>query len=144
MTLMTSPLGDDTTVVGDGFTVADWEAMPDDGRRYELIGGTIVVSPTPVTGHQRCSRNLQRHLEDAAPPGHEVFDAPVGLRLPGDQVLAPDLVVVLVDGTKADRSFTALRLAGGDYETVLDTGGRVELDSPLPVSFTVASLSRPR
>lgn len=190
MTLMTSPLGDDTTVVGDGFTVADWEAMPDDGRRYELIGGTIVVSPTPVTGHQRCSRNLQRHLEDAAPPGHEVFDAPVGLRLPGDQVLAPDLVVVpsdsvgekvltlpvllvveivspgtrlhdtvtkravyaqagiehywLVDGTKADRSFTALRLAGGDYETVLDTGGRVELDSPLPVSFTVASLFRPR
>lgn len=89
MTLMTSPLGDDTTVVGDGFTVADWEAMPDDGRRYELIGGTIVVSPTPVTGHQRCSRNLQRLLEDAAPPDHEVFDAPAACGCPATRCSSP-------------------------------------------------------
>ncbi|HEX6420040.1 MAG TPA: Uma2 family endonuclease [Acidimicrobiales bacterium] len=187
---MTTPLGDDATLVGDGFTVADWEAMPDDGRRYELIGGTIVVSPTAVTGHQRCSRRLLRLLEDAAPPGHEVFDAPIGLRLPGDQVLEPDLVVVpddsvgekllslpvllvvevvspgsrlhdtvtkravyaqagiehywLVDGTSADPRFTALRLGGDGYESVLDTGGRVDLDEPLAISFTVASLFRPR
>lgn len=50
----------------------------------------------------------------------------------------------LVDGTTAERRFTALRLAGDDYETVLDTGERVKLAEPLPVSFTVASLFRRR
>lgn len=30
-----------------GLTVADLEAMPDDGRRYELIGGAIVMTPAP-------------------------------------------------------------------------------------------------
>ncbi|HET6951339.1 MAG TPA: Uma2 family endonuclease [Acidimicrobiales bacterium] len=82
-----------TTALDGTFTLADWEAMPDDGRRYELIGGTITVSPPPVPGHQRSSRRLERLLEDAAPPDHEVFNAPIGLRLPGDQMVEPDLVV---------------------------------------------------
>ena len=50
----------------------------------------------------------------------------------------------LGDGTSAGRRFSALRLAGDDYGTVLDTGGRVELAEPLAVSFTVASLFRRR
>jgi Uma2 family endonuclease len=82
-----------TPVLGGEFTLADWEAMPDDGRRYELVGGTIVVSPPPVTAHQRGSRRLERLLEDAAPNDHEMFHAPVGLLLPGDQAVEPDIVV---------------------------------------------------
>jgi Uma2 family endonuclease len=82
-----------TTALRRECTLADWEATPDDGRRYELIEGTIYVSPAPMTPHQRSSRRLQRILEDACPHGYEVFDAPVGLRLPGDQMLEPDLVV---------------------------------------------------
>lgn len=83
-----------TTALDGEYTLADWEAMPDDGRRYELIGGTITVSPPPVPDHQRGSRHLQRLLEAACPPGHEVFNAPIGLRLPGAQMVQPDLVVV--------------------------------------------------
>jgi Uma2 family endonuclease len=80
--------------VGAPLTVADLEAMPDDGRRYELIGGAIVMTPAPVPVHQRISRRLQRLLEEAAPPGHEVFYAPIDLDLPGEQRVQPDLVVV--------------------------------------------------
>jgi Uma2 family endonuclease len=83
-----------TPAHGEAFSLADWAAMPDDGRRYELVGGTIVVTPPPLVPHQRASRTLERLLEDAAPPEVEVFDAPVGLRLPGEQMLEPDLVVV--------------------------------------------------
>jgi len=50
----------------------------------------------------------------------------------------------LGNDTTAEHRFTALRLAGGVDETVLDTGGRVELASPLPLAFTVARLFRPR
>ncbi len=77
----------------DGFTIADLDAMPDDGRRYELIGGAIVVTPAPGTHHQRGSRKLQRMLEDSCPPRHEVFDAPVNFDLPGGHRVEPDLVV---------------------------------------------------
>lgn len=39
------------TVAG-GLTYEDLELMPDDGRRYELINGEIVVSPSPNRPHQ--------------------------------------------------------------------------------------------
>lgn len=67
--------------------------MPDDGRRYELIGGAIVMTPAPELGHQRVSRRFQRLLESAW-PDMEVFAAPVDLDLPGGQRVQPDLVVV--------------------------------------------------
>ncbi|MGI8684250.1 MAG: Uma2 family endonuclease [Acidimicrobiales bacterium] len=76
-----------------GLTVEDLEAMPDDGRRYELIGGAIVMTPAPEVGHQRVSRRLQSLLE-AAWPRMEVFDAPIDVDLPDGQRVQPDLVVV--------------------------------------------------
>ncbi len=41
-----------------GFTVEDLDAMPDDGRRYELIDGTLLVSPAPRWEHQHASVKL--------------------------------------------------------------------------------------
>lgn len=75
-------------------TIDDLEAMPDDGRRYELIGGAIVMTPSPGPVHQRVSSRLQRLLEDACPSGHEVFGAPIDYDLPDDQRVVPDLIVV--------------------------------------------------
>ncbi|MGH9260812.1 MAG: Uma2 family endonuclease [Acidimicrobiales bacterium] len=34
------------------FTVDDVRAMPDDGRRYEVIGGELFVTPAPSPRHQ--------------------------------------------------------------------------------------------
>ncbi|MGH9039924.1 MAG: Uma2 family endonuclease [Acidimicrobiia bacterium] len=75
-------------------SLADLEAMPDDGRRYELVGGAIVMTPAPGPVHQLISARLQRLLEDAAPADHAVFDAPIDLDLPGQQRVQPDLVVL--------------------------------------------------
>ncbi|MGH9269067.1 MAG: Uma2 family endonuclease [Acidimicrobiales bacterium] len=86
-----------------GLTVEDLEAMPDDGRRYELIGGAIVMTPAPEVAHQRVCRRLQSLLE-AARPDMEVFAAPIDVDLPGSQRVQPDLVVV-------DRGRTGKRLA---------------------------------
>ena len=77
-----------------------WEdvlRMPDDGNRYEFIGGRLYVTAAPVIRHQRISKRLQaalmRVLED---PGHgEVFYAPCLVEFPGigDRV-QPDLLFV--------------------------------------------------
>ena len=50
MTVVTSP-GD----VAHPFTVSDLEEMPDDGRRYELIDGELLVSPAPGWAHQEAT-----------------------------------------------------------------------------------------
>jgi len=38
---------------GEPFTVSDLDRMPDDGHRYELLDGTLIVSPAPSPPHQR-------------------------------------------------------------------------------------------
>jgi Uma2 family endonuclease len=76
------------------FTRADLDAMPDDGRRYELLDGSIIVTPAPGKRHQRVERRLVRLLEDQAPHHLEVFAAPLDLELPNGDVVEPDVLVV--------------------------------------------------
>lgn len=78
----------------EGLTLADLESMPDDGRRYELLGGTIVVNGAPRPRHQRASARLHQLLLAATPPGHEVFYSLIDLDLPDEQRVEPDLVIV--------------------------------------------------
>ena len=78
-------------------TFADWLRFPDDGRLYEILEGELYVTPPPSIEHQRISRNLEflllsflrRHARG------EILYAPVGVRLGDEDVLEPDLVVVL-------------------------------------------------
>jgi Uma2 family endonuclease len=75
---------------------SDYAAIPEDGKRWEIIDGEPYVTPAPNPFHQRASRRLQRQLEDYfAPRGGEVFDAPIDLILSPQDVVQPDLVVVL-------------------------------------------------
>jgi len=71
-------------------------ATPDDGKRYELVNGELLVNPAPSLIHQRISRRLQRQLEDYfhARSIGEVFDAPLDVILTPHDVFEPDLLVV--------------------------------------------------
>ncbi len=74
-------------------TVHDLEGMPDDGRRYELIDGTLIVSPAPGRLHQRIAARLWRLLDDACPAELEVLIAPFAGHA-GDRVeVQPDVLV---------------------------------------------------
>jgi Uma2 family endonuclease len=76
------------------WTADDLEQLPDDGLRYEVIDGMLLVSACPSVQHQRVARNLGRLLEDAAPDELEVFPLPLGVRSAVDREIQPDLVVV--------------------------------------------------
>ena len=75
---------------------SDYLSVPDDGKRYEIVGGELYVTPTPTTLHQRVSRRLERQLEDYFHDRGlgEVFHAPVTLRLTHHDVVEPDVLVI--------------------------------------------------
>jgi Uma2 family endonuclease len=77
-------------------TYADLEAVPDDGHRYEIVDGTLVVTPAPMWPHQRAVTRLAAALLAACPDNLDVLAAPLDVRLGDDTVLQPDVVVARV------------------------------------------------
>jgi Uma2 family endonuclease len=81
---------------GRPFTVAELDRMPDDGRRYELLDGILIVSPRPTTVHQFVAMRLLRVLADACPDALCVVPEPA-VELGPQTEFDPDLVVVRMD-----------------------------------------------
>ncbi|MBN1417579.1 MAG: Uma2 family endonuclease [Planctomycetes bacterium] len=84
---------------GSALTFEDFLRFPDDGQRYEIIGGQLSVSPAPNLRHQRVLRRIyraiQRHL-DSTGKG-EVLWAPLAVVLSPHDIFQPDLMVILPD-----------------------------------------------
>ena len=75
-------------------TYTDYEAVPADGRRYELHAGELSVTPAPSPRHQRILRNLSETLwQHVKARGlGEVLFAPIDCILGDTTVVQPDLV----------------------------------------------------
>ncbi len=84
-----------TSVIPHGrpFTVDDLEAMPDDGNRYELIDGTLLVSPAPNWAHQEMGASLYVLLRGHCPRDLRVLIAPFAVRTASDSEVQPDVLV---------------------------------------------------
>jgi Uma2 family endonuclease len=77
-------------------TYADYAAIPNDGKRYELHEGDLSVTPAPGTRHQRVVVNLVFVLTQHVRDRHsgEVFVSPVDCILSETTVVQPDVVYV--------------------------------------------------
>jgi Uma2 family endonuclease len=77
----------------------DLRSFPDDRNRYEIIGGQLIVSPSPSTRHQQILLELASSLKVylLAERRGQVFVAPLDVRLSFYDVVQPDLLVVLND-----------------------------------------------
>jgi Uma2 family endonuclease len=78
---------------GRALTVADIEAMPDDGQRYELIDGVLVVSPPVDWRHQDVQGALFVLLRTTAPEGIRVLGAPAAAIIDQRTWVEPDITV---------------------------------------------------
>ncbi|KLL09744.1 hypothetical protein FrCorBMG51_22835 [Protofrankia coriariae] len=81
----------------DGFTVDDLEEMPDDGRRYELVDGVLLVSPAPRWEHQHACLELAVALRGRCPDGLVVFGPTPDVRKGRHTSVQPDVCVVRRD-----------------------------------------------
>ena len=84
-----------TSVIPHGrpFTVDDLEGMPDDGNRYELIDGMLLVGPAPGWAHQEMGLTLYVQLRTDCPPALRVLAAPFAVQTAFDSEVQPDVVV---------------------------------------------------
>jgi Uma2 family endonuclease len=78
---------------GQPFTVAELDRMPDDGHRYELLDGVLVVSPRPGNPHQEVAAELLGLLRAACPAGMRALPEPA-VQVSRTTEFAPDLVVI--------------------------------------------------
>src|SRR6266699_2854047 len=84
-------------VVSTKFMHADLLVMPDDGRHREIIDGELLVTPSPLSDHQRIvgriASSLFFYLRDH--PVGELLTAPMDVILGDYDVLEPDLLLIL-------------------------------------------------
>jgi Uma2 family endonuclease len=76
------------------WTVEDLDALPDDGLRYELVDGVLLVSPSPVPLHQSVVGEIFYLLRSARTDDLKVFVAPLDFRPTSTRSLQPDVLVV--------------------------------------------------
>jgi Uma2 family endonuclease len=107
------------------FTVADLEDMPDDGRRYELVDGELLVSPAPGFPHQEIVYGLHRLLTDTCPDELHVVGAPFAVQLDHFNELQPDVLVARFDDLTTKNLPTAPVLA---VEVLSRSGRPIDLN----------------
>jgi Uma2 family endonuclease len=79
---------------GRSFTLDDLQDFPQDGNRYELIEGSLHVTPSPKFSHQSVLAEVFRVFDAACPPDHRVLMAPLDVIFSPITVLEPDLLVL--------------------------------------------------
>ncbi len=79
------------------WTYHHYAALPDDGQRYEIIDGVLLMTPAPGIPHQKAAQHIFRYLatlvEDAGLG--QVFIAPVDVELSPTFLVQPDVIVIL-------------------------------------------------
>jgi len=93
---MAMPLPAAIRAQGPYFTVEILDQLPDDGNRYEVVYGELLVTPAPRWDHQELVARLflvLHHYLERFPFGHPVM-SPADVRWGRDTGMQPDLFVV--------------------------------------------------
>ncbi|MCC6314686.1 MAG: Uma2 family endonuclease, partial [Thermomicrobiales bacterium] len=81
---------------GEPLTWEDLLAFPEDNQKREIIGGELIVAPSPVRIHQRLIGRIARLIEDAADAqdAGEMYRAPLDVRLTPYDAVQPDVLFI--------------------------------------------------
>ena len=78
------------------YTYQDYLELPDDGKRYEIISGDLIMPPAPKTIHQKVALKIEYELlkfNDKETKG-ELFHAPYDVIMSDMNVVQPDILFV--------------------------------------------------
>jgi Uma2 family endonuclease len=75
---------------------AELQQWPEDGRRYELYDGEVIVTPAPYPRHQRVAQHVGELLREyELARGGLAFSVPIDIVFTKFDVLQPDVVFFL-------------------------------------------------
>ena len=97
------------------YTVRDLESFPNDGKKYELIRGELIVSPAPSVIHEIVVRRLAWRLGQYLEPLgllEALFPVPADISWDDETLVQPDMLVIrLEELTRRWSTIKNLRLA---------------------------------
>jgi Uma2 family endonuclease len=74
-------------------TFAELQHWPDDGRRYELYDGEVIIVPAPLPRHQRVALHIAQILNEyERATGGLVLVSPIDVVLSEHNVVQPDVI----------------------------------------------------
>jgi Uma2 family endonuclease len=76
------------------YSVQDLESFPDDGNRYELLDGLLLVTPAPSPGHQAVVSRLMESLQTYLRSSGALVYGPGAVEIEPKHHLEPDILVV--------------------------------------------------
>jgi Uma2 family endonuclease len=76
------------------YTVADLDHLPDDGNRYEVLAGTLLVTPSPGSAHQGVAARISALFASHILAHRLVLFSPGVVTAPPLTQLEPDLLIV--------------------------------------------------
>jgi Uma2 family endonuclease len=94
-----------------GWTVADVLQLPEDGKRYEVVDGELLVTPAPSLLHQEAVQALHERLKQFVDAHHlgRALVSPADIEFDERTLVQPDLFVApLIDGRRP-RSWKDIR-----------------------------------
>ena len=97
------------------YTVDDLEYFPDDGNRYELLDGLLLVTPAPRAVHQVIASRLHMILANALTSfahvvGPGAISVPPGTQLQPDVLVYPARFGPMVDWAKITEHWLAVEV----------------------------------
>lgn len=100
-------------VVVPRYTLSDLESFPDDGSRYELLDGVLLVTPAPAMSHDLVVAQMTRALIGYLPPELAVVFTHGSVEVEPNVHLEPDILVVpsgqIAAGIGSDPRWTGIR-----------------------------------
>ena len=97
------------------YTVDDLDRFPEDGNRYELLDGVLLVTPAPRAVHQIVVNRIQHRLTEAVGSAAHVV-GPGAISVPPRTQLQPDILVYpsrfspTTDWAKVDEHWLAVEV----------------------------------
>jgi hypothetical protein len=78
------------------WTYEDYAAMPDDGKRYQIVDGVLFMSPSPNTRHQDTVGAIFVYLWNHVNLGMlgRVYTAPFDVELASHTICQPDVIMI--------------------------------------------------
>ncbi|MBW8484669.1 Uma2 family endonuclease [Actinomadura parmotrematis] len=93
-------------------TVADLDALPDEGKQYELAHGWL-IQMSPSVQHDETVEDLREILAPAVPAGFSLR-SPYDVRMPDGSIYKPDLAVIDTEAIRTARREDRRAVSGDD------------------------------